>query len=75
MLPIEFRIDRARRLLRLLERDAPLLARRLAPLSAEHQSSVKTYADELAASTRAEILRLVAEKQFTEANEPEPAAD
>jgi len=75
MLPIELRIDRARRLLRMLEQDAPLLALRLAALSPEHQNSVKSYADELAACTRAEIVRLTAEKTFTEANEPAPAAD
>ena len=75
MLPIELRIDRVRRLLRMLEEDAPLLALRLAPLSAEHQTCVKTYAEELAACTRAEIVRLMAEMTFTEANEPAPAAD
>jgi hypothetical protein len=74
MLPIELRIDRARRLLHMLEQDAPLLALRLAPLSAEHQNSVKTYAHELAARTRAEIVRLQAEK-FMETDEPAPAAD
>jgi hypothetical protein len=65
MLPIELRIDRARRLLRMIEQDAPLLAVRVAPLSLERQRSVKSYAEELAAHTRAEIARLLKEQRFT----------
>lgn len=65
MLPIELRIDRARRLLRMIEQDAPLLAARVAPLSWEQQNSVKSYAQELAARTRDEIERLLKEQKFT----------
>ena len=65
MLPIELRIDRARRLLRMIEQDAPLLAARVAPLSLERQISVKSYADQLAARTRAEIQKLLKEQKFT----------
>jgi len=70
MLPIELRIDRTQRLLRMLEQDAPLLAVRVAPLSAERQLSAKSYAADLAAHARAELNRLLEEKAFAEADEP-----
>src|SRR5438309_3054681 len=74
MLPIELRIDRAQRLLRMIEQDAPLLAVRVAPLSRERQESVKSYARDLAAYTRAEISRLVEEKVSAEVSEFSPQA-
>ena len=74
MLPIELRIDRAQRLLRMIEQDAPLLAARVAPLSPERQESAKSYARDLAALTRAEIKRLLDEQTFSEASEPGPYA-
>jgi putative hemolysin len=70
MLPIELRIDRAQKLLRMIEQDAPLLAVRVAPLSIELQRSAKSHAQELATLTRAEIKRLVEEKAFAEVVEP-----
>jgi len=70
MLPIELRIDRAQKLLQMIEQDAPLLAVRVAPLSVERQQSTKSYARQLATLTRAEIKRLLEEKEFAEANEP-----
>ena len=73
MLPIELRIDRAQRLLRMIEDDAPLLAMRVAALSAEHQQSAKRHAQELALLTRAEINRLLEEKSFAEVVEPHAA--
>jgi hypothetical protein len=73
MLPIELRIDRAQRLLRMIEEDAPLLAVRVAPLSRERQNSAKSYAQELAMLTRAEIKRLMEEKAFAETIEPRAA--
>jgi hypothetical protein len=75
MLPIELKIDRAQRLLQMIEQDAPLLALRLAPLSAERQQSAKSYAQELAAHTRAEIKRLLDEKTFAESELSLPGAD
>jgi hypothetical protein len=74
MLPIDLRIARAERLLRMIEQDAPLLNVRLAPLSRERQSSVKSYAQQLAALTRDEIKRLLDEKNLTEAWESGPPA-
>jgi hypothetical protein len=74
MLPIELRIDRAERLLRMIEDDAPLLAARVAPLSAEHQKSAKSYAQRLAERTRAEIKELVEEKNLRGIFEQNPAA-
>jgi len=41
MLPIDLRIDRAQRLLRMIEEDAPLLEMRIATLSREHQESAR----------------------------------
>lgn len=74
MLPIELRIDRVQRLLRMIEDDAPLLAVRIAPLSAERQKSAKSYARELAALTRAEIRKLMKEKDSADAIETMPTA-
>ena len=73
MLPIELRIDRAQKLLRMIEQDAPLLAVRVAPLSAEVQQSAKSHAQHLAMLTRAEIKRLLDEKAFAEVVEPHAA--
>ena len=61
-LPIEMRIDRAQRLLRMIEQDAPLLEMRVAALSREHQESAKSHASMLADLTRAEIQKLHREK-------------
>jgi hypothetical protein len=69
MLPIELRVARAERLVRMLEQDAPLLAVRIAPLSPERQESTKSYAAGLAAHARAELKRLMDEKAFVEAGD------
>ena len=61
-LSIDLRIDRAERLLRMIEQDAPLLEMRVAPLSREHQESAKSHAQLLAEITRAEIQKLRREK-------------
>jgi hypothetical protein len=74
MLPIELRIDRAQRLVRMIEDDAPLLAVRVAPLSREHQESTKSYAAMLAIQARAELKRLLEEKAFSESVELSPHA-
>ena len=74
MLPIEFRIDRAQRLLRMIEEDAPLLAVRVAPLSAERQKSAKSYVRRLAERTRAEIRDLLEERDLRVIAEQTPAA-
>lgn len=76
MLPIELRIDRAQRLLRMIEEDAPLLAVRVAPLSRERQQSTKSYAEQLAKLTRAELKKLLEEKQRDDSAElMAPASD
>ena len=74
MLPIELRIDRAERLLRLIEEDAPLLAVRVAPLSAERQKSAKSYVQRLVERTRAEIKELLEEKDLRVSAEQNPSA-
>lgn len=74
MLPIDLKIDRAQRLLRMIEDDAPLLAARIAPLSAERQKSAKSYAERLAERTRAEIKELLEERNLLAIAEQTPAA-
>jgi hypothetical protein len=74
MLPIELRIHRAERLLRIIEEDAPLLALRVAPLSAERQKSAKSYLQRLAQRTRAEIKELLEEKDWRGSIEQNPSA-
>ena len=74
MLPVETRIDRTQRLLRMIEQDAPLLAVRVAPLSRECQESAKSHAQNLAALARAELQRLEQEKAVIEAIDLLPQA-
>ncbi|HSS99085.1 MAG TPA: hypothetical protein VLK33_18750 [Terriglobales bacterium] len=61
MLPIEVQIERAQRLVRMLETDAPLLAIRVADLTPEHQQSAKGYAATITACAKAELQRLMEE--------------
>jgi len=65
MLSIHEKIDRAERLLRMLEQDAPRLAARVAELTPERQKSVKSYAAQLTAHTRAELEKLLQERSLT----------
>jgi len=74
MLPLHAKIDRTQRLLRMLEEDAPLLALRVAPLTAERQQSVKAYAAQLTAHTRAELEKLLEEGLLWDPNDPTPQA-
>jgi hypothetical protein len=71
-LPIDLKIQRAQRLLRMIEQDAPLLSARVASLSAECQESARSHAQHLAALTRAELQRLKDEKAISEFGEPSP---
>jgi hypothetical protein len=74
MLPIHSKIDRAQRLLHMLEQDAPLLAVRVAELTPEYQQSAKNYAAQLTAHARAELDKLRQEKSFWDWNETSPHA-
>jgi hypothetical protein len=74
MLPLHAKIDRTQRLLRMLEEDAPLLAVRVAPLTAERQQSAKDYAAQLAAHARAELEKLIEEGLLWDSNDPTPQA-
>jgi hypothetical protein len=74
MLSIHSKIDRAQRLLRMLEEDAPLLAVRVAPLTPERQQTAKEYAAELRARTRAELERLVQQVSLWDSNDRTPQA-
>ena len=61
MLPIEVQIERAQRLVRMLEQDAPLLAIRVADLGPDHQKSARDHAAMITACARAELQRLLGE--------------
>lgn len=74
MLPLHTKIDRTQRLLRMLEEDAPLLALRVAPLTAERQQSAKAYAAQLTAHARAELEKLIEEGLLWDSNDPTPQA-
>ncbi|HXZ34216.1 MAG TPA: hypothetical protein VEH30_18225 [Terriglobales bacterium] len=75
MIRTQSRIARAQRLVRMLEEDAPLLARRVADLTPEHQRSAKDYAERLTAHARAELEKLIQEDSFLNSSDftPEPA--
>lgn len=75
MLSLHARIERTQRLLRLLDQDAPFLAARVAPLTAEHRQSTLTYADLLRTKASAELEKLLLERQIRETMEasPQPA--
>jgi len=75
MLSLHARIDRAQRLLRMLEEDAPLLAIRVAPLTPEYQQSAKNYAAELATQARAELEKLLEERSHRVPADSTQAAD
>ncbi len=74
MLPLHTRIDRAQRLLRMLEQDAPLLARRIAELTPEHQQAARNHAARLTAQARAELERLLEEGAHWENGDTTPQA-
>ncbi len=74
VLSIDAKIDRARRLVRMLEEDTSLLAVRVAELTPERQESAKDYANQLTAHARAELERLIAEGSFWDPNDPTPQA-
>ncbi|HZR64870.1 MAG TPA: hypothetical protein VFA85_06960 [Terriglobales bacterium] len=71
-LPINLKIDRAERLLRMIEQDQRLLDLRVAQLSKECQESAKSHAQHLAMLTRAELRRLMQEKDVIDSSEPGP---
>jgi len=74
MLPIDTRIHRAQRFLRMMEEDAPLLAKRVAELTPERQRSAQEYAAQLAATARAELERLREYELIWDSNDPTPEA-
>jgi len=74
MLPIDARIDRAQRLLRMLEEDAPLLAVRVRDLTPERQQSAIEYAARLTAQARSELLKLIQQSSYWDSNDPTPRA-
>lgn len=63
---IDFRIERAERLVRMLDNDAPLMAVRFAPLTAEHRESAISYADMLRAKAHMELESLLKERSTAE---------
>jgi hypothetical protein len=75
MLPIQIRIDRAQRLIEMLERDAPLLAHRFSVLPPERQRFAEEYTAQLAACAKAELEKLREHQTLWEMDDsvPEPA--
>ena len=75
MLSLRDKIDRAQRLVRLLEEDAPLLDIRVASLAPERQRATRDFASKLTATARAELARLLQEAPLWDANDrsPQPA--
>jgi hypothetical protein len=74
MLSIHAKIDRAQRLVRMLEEDAPLLAVRVAQLGPEHHHSAKSYAAQLTARARAELEKLIQEGSLWDVSDSSPQA-
>jgi hypothetical protein len=74
MLPVEVRIGRTERWLQRIEEDLPLLDRRVAGLSEESRRAAKSFAEALAAATRAELERLGEEKTLSDGEETNPQA-
>ena len=74
MLSLHVRIDRARRVLRMLEQDAPLLTRRVAELTPEYQRSAQSYAEQLREHARAEVEKLMQERSTSMAVDSAPQA-
>ncbi len=72
MLSIHVRIDRAQRLLRMLEQDAPLLAVRVSELTPERQQLAKAYAAQVTAQARAELEKLLEEGSYWDSTDPTP---
>ncbi len=72
MLSIHTKIDRAQRLVRMLEKDAPLLALRVAELTPERQHSAKNYAAQLTAQARAELAKLLEEGSYWDPDDTTP---
>lgn len=74
MLPVDTRIHRAERLLRMLQEDAPLLAARISQLTPERQQEAKSYAAQLTAHAQAELSRLREYELMWDSNDPTPEA-
>jgi hypothetical protein len=75
MLAIDIRIERTQRLLKMMERDAPLLAVRVAPLTREYQASAMSYAERLRQCAQAELDNLLRERADGIFTAPPAAAD
>jgi hypothetical protein len=75
MSSIAAKITRTQRLVQMLEKDAPLLALRVAELTPEHRQSAMDYAARLTAQARAELEKLIQEDSWWDSNDftPEPA--
>jgi hypothetical protein len=74
MLTINAKIDRTQRLLRMLEEDEPLLAVRIAELTAEHQRATKDFAALILAQAREELEKLMQQNSLWESGEFLPEA-
>lgn len=75
MLNHDFRIAKVQRTLRWLEQDIPLLNMRVRELSKERQESAKRFAAAIIDQTRAELERLIRERQAATDEPAEPPCE
>ena len=75
MLNEDFRIARVQRSLRWFEEDIPLLKLRVQELSAERQESARRFAEAVIHQTRAELEKLLQEKQDTNLELSDPPCE
>ena len=75
MLPIQVRIERAERLVRMLQEDAPLLAIRFKDLNHERRASAQSYVAQLTACAQAELQRLQQESSRGRRSRPAAAGN
>jgi hypothetical protein len=68
MLTDDFRISRVQKTLRWFEQDIPLLNMRVKELSAERQESARRFAAAVVRQTRAELERLLQQRQDNSQN-------
>jgi hypothetical protein len=72
MLPMQAKIDRAQRWVRMLEEDTRLLANRVRELTPERQKSAQDYAARLTEHARAQLEELMRQGAFWDSAESTP---
>jgi hypothetical protein len=75
MLNSDFRIAKMQRTLRWFEQDLPLLNMRVRELSKERQESARKFATAVIDQTRAELEKLIRERNAASGESAEPASE